>query len=657
MANSRDVDTGSVPAPGDRVASARGDVGGAAAGKDSGHDTRGDLLACVDAFRSLSPADRGLIEKRLSLEQIGRGGVLMRQGEPAAALFIVVSGRFHVFRDGQAEAMAEIGPGSPIGEIGFFAGGARTATVRAERDSVVLRLDRADFDALARQIPDLWGSIVTTLATRLARTTAGERAPRRARPRTVCLLRAGEGPVAIEFVHGLLAELGRDRRVLLLDAAAARDAVAGSGALAATATDGARHVGPDAAVAETVWFNDVEQRYDLVLYLADAEATDWSRRAIRQADLVVCIAAPIGAGGGSNPNPLERLAAELHRPESIWLVLVRGSAGASGGGAISGTAAWLAARPWVGLHHHVAAGTAADTARLARFVTGRALGLVACGGGAFSPSHVGLYEALGEAGLVFDAFGGTSGGAAMAAAFVQGRAAADIARVTDDMFVRRRAMRRWTLPRYSLLDHSVLEQALEEHFGDIDIADLPLPFFAVSTNLSRHEPYVHRTGSLWRAIRASSAIPALLPPVFSPAGDMLVDGCLVDNVPVRQMRDLKLGPNIVVDFLVPQLDRIEHPPAGFPSRRELARLALTRAGRASLPEGPSPQAVLLRGLMMNASNVAERMGPEDVLIELPMPEGASHLDWHRHGELRDNARAFGRRWVAERRAEGHALLP
>ena len=129
--------------------------------------------------------------------------------------------------------------------------------------------------------------------------------------------------------------------------------------------------------------------------------------------------------------------------------------------------------------------------------------------------------------------GGTSGGAAMTAAFVRGVGPDEIERAVHDIFVRRRAMRRWTWPRYSLLDPSVLDACLEQHFTSLDIEDLPLPYFAVATNLTRNEPVCIRSGPLWHAVRASSAIPALLPPVISRDGDMLVDGCLLENVPVK----------------------------------------------------------------------------------------------------------------------------
>ena len=118
-------------------------------------------------------------------------------------------------------------------------------------------------------------------------------------------------------------------------------------------------------------------------------------------------------------------------------------------------------------------------------------------------------------------------------------------------------MRRWTWPRYSLLDPSVLDACLEEHFTSLDIEDLPLPYFAVATNLTRNEPVCIRSGPLWHAVRASSAIPALLPPVISRDGDMLVDGCLLENVPVETMHAIKSGPNVVVDFQVPALERCQ----------------------------------------------------------------------------------------------------
>jgi NTE family protein len=78
--------------------------------------------------------------------------------------------------------VAEVGSGAPIGEVAFFADGRRTATVTALRDSLVLKLPRADFVELTENYPVVLKPIMVTLARRLADTLAGEeQGPRRIR--------------------------------------------------------------------------------------------------------------------------------------------------------------------------------------------------------------------------------------------------------------------------------------------------------------------------------------------------------------------------------------------------------------------------------------------------------------------------------------------
>ena len=115
-------------------------------------------------------------------------------------LFVVVSGRFAVEIGGNPEPVTEIGQGATIGEIAFFAGGPRTATVRAIRDSVVVRLTRTDFDEISKRSP---GHLANHHGD--ARHAACSRNPQEhglrqnaashpraaARPRTIALIHAG----------------------------------------------------------------------------------------------------------------------------------------------------------------------------------------------------------------------------------------------------------------------------------------------------------------------------------------------------------------------------------------------------------------------------------------------------------------------------------
>jgi NTE family protein len=101
-----------------------------------------------------------------------------------------------------------------------------------------------------------------------------------------------------------------------------------------------------------------------------------------------------------------------------------------------------------------------------------------------------------------------------------------------------------TVPLTSLAAGRRMTERLQEAAGDVDIEDLWLPFYCVSTNLSRNRAEVHRTGPGWRAVRASSSIPGVFPPV-SHDGDVLVDGGLVDNLPVAEMRRAHDGITVV----------------------------------------------------------------------------------------------------------------
>ena len=577
-------------------------------------------LSAIEIFSGLTPSEKAALAGRLTTLSLRRGEVLVHQGDATDALYIVVSGRFAVSLDGRRGTLTEIGPDQPIGEIAFLTGSRRTATVTAMRDSLVLRLSRAEFDQLTKDYPAIWGSLAATLARRLADATAAVPMPPDPRPRTICVIRAGGAPLPEEFATRSLDVFRREARSLVVTSENAREVLGGDGSL-------------DSADA-TRSLNALEARHDYVLFMADPELTPWTQKAIRHADLVIAAAR---FGADPTPNELERMAAEFVAPEARRLVLVHARRGR-----VEGTARWLSGRS-LAMHHHVALDSDEDVARLYRFINGTAVGLVACGGGALCSAHVGVYKALVEAGFGFDIMGGTSAGSAMVAAFLLGTPPDEIDRSIYDIFVAHKAMRRYTWPRYSILDHTNFDAQLKRYFGGVDIEDLWLPFFAVSTNLSRFRVHVHRHGSLWTAVRASSSIPVLLPPVYTHDGEMLVDGCLLDNVPIRVIQSVKSGPNVVVSFMVPELERFNVAYETLPSRAELMRLAFNPLRRDALPDAPSLTTVLMRSLMASRRDFQRHMKAEDLLLVPPLPKAIGFLDWHRHLDLSRGAY----RWTLE----------
>jgi len=577
-------------------------------------------------FRGLSPDERRALIGELDRMPVKRGDVLIRQGDPADSIYFVVSGRFEVRLNGRAEMLAEIGAGSPIGEIAFLAGGLRSANVIAARDGLVLRLRKAEFDQLCQRMPQIWTLLTIVLADRLEETDAainhgrvrGERPPR-----VVTLVPAGPEPIPEQFTAMLAAELGRFGRILVLTA---RNLPAFVGDVIQVSS-----------IAATEALNSLEERYDTILNVADDTLTPWSRKAIHQADVVLLVGKASAVTRAPVPlNEQECFVAKLLSADGQRLVLIHDQRQPP-----LGTRHWLDGRK-VRMHHHVALTDAADVERLVRFMRGTALGLVACGGGALCASHIGLYKAFIEAGVCFDIMGGTSGGSAMAGAFAMGLDPEEIDRLTHDIFITNRALRRYTWPRYSLVDHTHFDRLLAQHYAGIDIEDLWIPYFAVSTNLSRYSLHRHTSGDLWQAIRASSSIPGLLPPFYTEDGQMLVDGSLLDNVPVRSMHEMKSGPNIVVAFKVPHLDRFAVDYNALPSRMEFFTRVFRPFKRQPLPSAPGLASVLLRSLLVNSHSFEQHLAANDLLMVPPLPEKITILDWDRHGELMTNTYQWGK---------------
>ena len=176
------------------------------------------------------------------------------------------------------------------------------------------------------------------------------------------------------------------------------------------------------------------------------------------------------------------------------------------------------------------------------------MGLVLSGGGARAYAHVGAVKALREAGV--------PGSTSSALARRWGRSspppwpwAGTTRRWTRRIrkaFVNTSPVDDLAFPMIAMTWGEKVRERLREHFGDQQIADLWLPFFCVSSNLTSGSYQLHRHGSLRHALRASIAIPGLLPPVIQ-GNNVLVDGAVMKNFPADIMRSMHLGPIVGVD--------------------------------------------------------------------------------------------------------------
>ena len=378
----------------------------------------------------------------------------------------------------------------------------------------------------------------------------------------------------------------------------------------------------EATEPPAAWLAQLEASGDnLILPLPDPQAqTSWSQAALDMADTVFVVL----PRGGDTPevSQLERQVYDQTLAENLHLVLTRDHSDDS----TLGTLDYLQDRN-VFLHHQIALDAPADFARLGRFMRGSAVGLVLCGGGSFGTAHLGAVKAMREAGHAVDFYGGTSIGAAMAAALATGLDPDRSMELCDELFVERRVMSKYTIPKHGLVNHRHLDGALQDHYGLLQVEDTLVNLFAVATSLTTNDTHLMRRGPVWRAVRASTSIPGVFPPVTLEDGEVLIDGGLIDNVPLGVMRDLKSGPNLVLNFQEGQPWRTTAAYDTLPTPMQTAA-RLFRKPKRGAPRHPALFQVLARSMVVNARKLlSETDIGDDALMNMPTLRGMSFLDW------------------------------
>lgn len=565
-------------------------------------------LARLKFFEGLNLEILNAIAAELEWLSLPGGAPLYLAGEASDAMYLVLSGGLGTYAPQSSASrrrfIGRISAGETVGEIGLISGSLRSDNVIALRDTELGRLSREAFDRVFRNYPDALMRMLQLIVIRLENNAD---APRRQvhGPRTFTLVPQGidvdVASFAIELVE-CLQKLGRTELVW--------------------SVRGADHT--------SHWFYRIESANDYVVYVADPSATPWSKLCVRQADTLLLLArAESQAGPFAAIEHTRNATAASQRSE---LVLQHTES------ILPGAATrWCAALPGLP-HHHVR--DAHDVARVARLLTGRAVGVVMSGGGARGFAHVGVVRALREAGVPIDMVGGTSIGAIIAAAVAAEWSLEDMKKRFHRTFVSSNPLGDYTLPVIALAAGRRVSERLRGEFGDADIADLPLPYYCVSANLTTGHSGVHRTGPVWKWTRASAAIPGVLPPVTD-NGEVHVDGGTMNNLPVDVMREIGRGPVIGVDVGADNAFRANTEEMDIPPAWHVGTWARTWRRR------PNILQVLMRSGMVNsAAATMARRGQTDLLL-VPDLNAVDMLNWKAFDKAIDSGYRHAQRKLAE----------
>lgn len=525
------------------------------------------------------------------------GWPLFHAGDKSDSIYFVLSGSLGAFKlmpDGRSEFVGHIRAGEPVGEMAMFQGGididgdgepddvTHSSSVYALRDTEILQMSRQGFDRLTRAEPEILTAMIRLMLSRLR---DGPKQDRRTAPKVFALVATSptiDLQLRAEALQASLARLGVKARIV----------------------DEAE--GDDKPVQ---FFDEIEATHDIVIFTSAIGDNAWYRLSIRQADRIWVV-----ARADARPSypllPEDRSPAQSLKLVDVLLIHHGRERKASK------PSDWLEASGGARVFHwNAVAGHDCD--RLARTIAGRSVGIVLSGGGARAYAHIGVVRAMREMGIPIDFAGGTSMGAVIAACVAMGWSDDEIDQHIRKAFVSSNPLGDWNLPVVGMVRGKRVDRRLKEHFGEAEIGELEMPFFAVSANLTDGTYRVHRRGLLRQALRASISLPGILPPVVD-RGEVLVDGGVLNNFPADIMREIQRG--FVVGSDVTRVSKgliaedFINPPGFFSW--------VTRHGFSSAPP--------IAGLLMRTATLRQTPGARRELVDvlvLPSIEDIELRDW------------------------------
>jgi NTE family protein len=509
------------------------------------------------------------------------GETLFRQGAEDADYFVLITGRLSVFRHGESGQWMRIGrilPGEGVGEMALLTNEPRSATVIARLDSELVRFGQSTFLALLERHPSSVLSIARSIIQR-ANVSTGHKRP--AYP-IIAILSLSPGADAAALARGLAEQLQTYGSTCHVDEAAAGD------------------------------LDNLEQQFDFIICAAGPQATGWSRYCLARADYILLAADVLEpAAGEVETELLSNLKREL--TGRIDLLLVHPGRWHAHCGAMT----WLT-RLNPTEHHHLRSGNDSDLARLGRIIVGSANNLALSGGGARALAHIGVLRAFAECGIPIDRIGGTSMGAIIGALFALDHGFDEAVKQMRELFWKRKPTKDYTIPILSLLAGKRMDSIGRDLFGSWTIEDLPIRYFCVSSDLGEGKVVEHFDGPVWMALRATSAIPVIAPPLLT-GTQVLVDGGVLNNLPIDLMQDHFSGKFFAIDVSKYHPIAVDNRwnlmcPSGFELLR--ARLHPFRPK----PQMPSIVEMLLRTITLASEGQSRRAREKANLLLTPPVE-------------------------------------
>lgn len=472
------------------------------------------LLHVIHKSKIFSEIDRTACEALLPhLEKISlpQGEVLFKQGDASDSLYILVDGQLIAVLntiEGKQKILGTVEQGETVGELGALSSQPRSLTVQAAVNCRLLKLPQKEFDAFSKEQPGFISRVIDLIIQRSQNTL--KLISQKKIYKHIAIVSAIDSISLKQFMKRLRKNFPVDPSHLLIENAP-----------------------PEMPLSQYIDLS--EQQNKSVIFILDEQNIQDIQIKLNHIGSIFIVA------NGDRPTVFSDFVINIMNRQrtpfctQYELILVHDDHVVSP----SGTKYWLSQAQFT-LHHHIRLNDSLDYQRILRFMMGKAVGLVLGGGGHKGWASIGVLKALLDSNITIDAVGGTSVGSVIAGCFAKHLAyqgTFNSFKLLSHSVSNPFSFKNLTLPLISLISTKVPTEMLIQIFEDIQIEDMWLPFFAITSNITKGIEGIHREGTVWQVIRASTAIPGIAPPMEM-NGELFYDGALLNNLPVDHMRAL-----------------------------------------------------------------------------------------------------------------------
>ncbi|MBI4335140.1 MAG: patatin-like phospholipase family protein [Candidatus Omnitrophica bacterium] len=522
-------------------------------------------------FSDLTSAQIELIAEKSDFYSYDRDEIIYNEGEPASALYCLVSGRVRVFtkdKYGSPTTLEYLHRGSYFGIISLLTGDNHSVTAQVVNDAMVLKIPKEGFDRVLREVPRLAIHFSSTLSRRLKRKDMGQKTVFEST--IIAVYAPPSEPGGAGYAGDIAEALSRQTRkeVILLktaggekegfefkdiffDEARIKQGVTRheSGISVLRLSNGDKIKPGRAQVVSLLSY--LTNLYDYCVIDLPNRRDEFVFTILAQSDLIHIITDNDIKNIGAAKNLADELHSGTRQPSERIMFILDEARGRPEQADITGFRVYATLPD----RKRNEQGYRLAVRRIARQIGGVLVGLALGSGAALGLTQIGVIKVLEKEGIPIDMVAGSSVGALIGAFWAAGMTAADMERIALENKKRMAVFnfRDLIFPVRGLISDAKAMFFLKMYLGNRTFYDIKFPLKIVAAGLNDRREIVLESGELAAAVRASISIPGIYEPVKI-NGAYVIDGGVVNPVPVSVLLRMNVRKIIAVNTLPSQED-------------------------------------------------------------------------------------------------------